>query len=230
MYKKLENGRSMIEMLGVLAIIGVLSVGGIAGYSKAMEQFKINRLINQVSQIVSNTQTLYAQQSNYNGLDGDIAITAGISPTDLGTSVSVSDSLAWKNHFSLPWTNSYIEIKQVRNVENSKLFMITIHGQLPKTTCTALATQNWGTSSTGLVSVTVNGPDVSPQWDGNIYDHTPYNSYFDKCDGLKKSDHIIACPSGHVLSTPVPVSLAAQLCKDCSTGWNYGCGISLVFQ
>ena len=28
-----ESGRSMIEMLGVLAIIGVLSVGGIAGYS-----------------------------------------------------------------------------------------------------------------------------------------------------------------------------------------------------
>ena len=31
MYKKfMENGRSMIEMLGVLAIIAVLSVGGIA--------------------------------------------------------------------------------------------------------------------------------------------------------------------------------------------------------
>ena len=29
-------GRSMVEMLGVLAIIGVLSVGAIAGYSKAM--------------------------------------------------------------------------------------------------------------------------------------------------------------------------------------------------
>ena len=38
-------GRSMIEMLGVLAIIGVLSVGGIAGYSKAMEQFKVNKAI-----------------------------------------------------------------------------------------------------------------------------------------------------------------------------------------
>ena len=36
-------GRSMIEMLGVLAIIAVLSVGGIAGYSKAMEQWKISR-------------------------------------------------------------------------------------------------------------------------------------------------------------------------------------------
>jgi len=39
---KNQNGRSMIEMLGVLAIIGVLSVGGIAGYSKAMTKYRIN--------------------------------------------------------------------------------------------------------------------------------------------------------------------------------------------
>ena len=38
-----EQGRSMVEMLGVLAIIGVLSVGAIAGYSKAMEKWKINK-------------------------------------------------------------------------------------------------------------------------------------------------------------------------------------------
>ena len=42
---KNENGRSMIEMLGVLAIIGVLSVGGIAGYSKAMMKYKVNKTI-----------------------------------------------------------------------------------------------------------------------------------------------------------------------------------------
>ena len=34
--RKKEFGRSMVEMLGVLAIIGVLSVGGIAGYRYAM--------------------------------------------------------------------------------------------------------------------------------------------------------------------------------------------------
>ena len=38
-------GRSMIEMLGVLAIIGVLSVGGIAGYSKAMMKWKIDKAV-----------------------------------------------------------------------------------------------------------------------------------------------------------------------------------------
>ena len=52
MYKNFEKGRSMIEMLGVLAIIGVLSVGGIAGYSKAMEKFKINKTIEQYNHLI----------------------------------------------------------------------------------------------------------------------------------------------------------------------------------
>ena len=42
MIKKTQFGRSMIEMLGVLAIIGVLSIGGLAGYSKAMKKIKLN--------------------------------------------------------------------------------------------------------------------------------------------------------------------------------------------
>ena len=45
-------GRSMIEMLGVLAIVGVLSVGGIAGYSKAMEKWKINKTVEGYSMLV----------------------------------------------------------------------------------------------------------------------------------------------------------------------------------
>ena len=52
MYKNFEKGRSMIEMLGVLAVIAVLSVGGIAGYSKAMEKFKVNKLIGEYNMLV----------------------------------------------------------------------------------------------------------------------------------------------------------------------------------
>jgi len=44
-----ENGRSMVEMLGVLAIIGVLSVGGIAGYTNAMNKHRANELLNEAS-------------------------------------------------------------------------------------------------------------------------------------------------------------------------------------
>ena len=49
---KSENGRSMVEMLGVLAIIGVLSVGAIAGYSKAMMKYKLNKQSEQLTQIL----------------------------------------------------------------------------------------------------------------------------------------------------------------------------------
>ena len=44
-FKKHESGRSMVEMLGVLAIIGVLSVGGIAGYSLSMRRHRANAVI-----------------------------------------------------------------------------------------------------------------------------------------------------------------------------------------
>ena len=37
-----ESGRSMVEMLGVLAIIGVLSVGGLMGYKQAMTKYYTN--------------------------------------------------------------------------------------------------------------------------------------------------------------------------------------------
>ena len=54
---KFENdsictGRSMVEMLGVLAIIGVLSVGAIAGYGKAMFKYKLNKQTEQLNQVI----------------------------------------------------------------------------------------------------------------------------------------------------------------------------------
>ena len=44
-----ESGRSMVEMLGVLAIIGVLSIGGIAGYTLAMNRYRANEILNTAS-------------------------------------------------------------------------------------------------------------------------------------------------------------------------------------
>ncbi len=44
-----ETGRSMVEMLGVLAIIGVLSIGGIQGYTYAMNKYRANNVLNEVN-------------------------------------------------------------------------------------------------------------------------------------------------------------------------------------
>lgn len=52
MIKIKENGRSMVEMLGVLAVIGVLSAGALAGFSHAMKKHKMNQLISDLETMV----------------------------------------------------------------------------------------------------------------------------------------------------------------------------------
>ncbi len=47
-----QIGRSMVEMLGVLAVIGMLSVGAIAEYSKVMLKYKLNKQATQYNQIL----------------------------------------------------------------------------------------------------------------------------------------------------------------------------------
>lgn len=70
-----ESGRSMVEMLGVLAIIGVLSIGGIAGYTMAMNRYKANEILN-AAQMLS----IAAQSANAGKGDASVKL------TDLGYS------------------------------------------------------------------------------------------------------------------------------------------------
>ena len=74
----------MIEMLGVLAIIGVLSVGGIAGYSKAMEKIHVNKIVNMISDISTTIRTAYISQKTYDNFGSDEFIENGIKVQDLG--------------------------------------------------------------------------------------------------------------------------------------------------
>ncbi len=54
-------GRSMVEMLEVLAIIGVLSVGAMSGYAKAMLKYKLNKQTEQIGSILDYA-SLYSEE------------------------------------------------------------------------------------------------------------------------------------------------------------------------
>ena len=56
--KTKENGRSMVEMLGVLAIIGVLSAGALAGFNNAMFKHKLNVQTAQYTELFQNLITM----------------------------------------------------------------------------------------------------------------------------------------------------------------------------
>ncbi len=60
----ISSGRSMVEMLGVLAIIGILSVGAIAGYSKAMLKYKLNKQAESLNMLFTNAFQIVKELDN----------------------------------------------------------------------------------------------------------------------------------------------------------------------
>ena len=208
MIKTNEAGRSMIEMLGVLAIIGVLSVGGIAGYSKAMNKFKTNKVADNVSMLVTNIKTLYAQQNTYTGLANGTAISMGVVPDELGTN---ENSGKLTNAFN---GDVYIDISGSTNGDSSKAFIIVFE-KLSREACITLATNDWGSGySSGLIAIEASGSDLSSK--GNL----------DKVYIGNAGSDTIATPGG--TANPVPMSVvkaaAACSCKQgntCSIAWKY---------
>ena len=73
--KKNESGRSMVEMLGVLAIIGVLSVGGIAGYTMAMNRYRANEVVDMANKyaVIAYSSYMTSKMMN-NGDDDEIVV------------------------------------------------------------------------------------------------------------------------------------------------------------
>ena len=71
-----ESGRSMVEMLGVLAIIGVLSIGGIAGYTLAMNRYRANEAL-QAASLVAIEAIAQNKAIASTALDG-LSLPAGI--------------------------------------------------------------------------------------------------------------------------------------------------------
>ena len=77
--KHKEQGRSMVEMLGVLAIIGVLSIGGIAGYTMAMNRYKANQLLDIASKLSIMMQTGAATNpGNWNSISEEAFHEVGV--------------------------------------------------------------------------------------------------------------------------------------------------------
>lgn len=149
-----EQGRSMIEMLGVLAIVGVLSVGGIAGYSKAMNKFKTNKVIDQINMISTNIRTLYSSQRNYSGLNNAMAVKVGLIPAEMyDASAAAGASFDGKLTHALGGT---VEISSAETAgDDNGAYVIAIDG-VPASACISIATTDWGgDSGSGLVGMYV---------------------------------------------------------------------------
>ncbi len=159
--KNNQNGRSMVEMLGVLAIIGVLSAGGLAGYSKAMFKHKLNSTMDQVTMLVTNIRTMYGSQSNYAGLSELKAYKLGIIPEVMVASkegtAGAETAVTLTNPFKGSVTLGLINATDSTAESGNTGFTVKYDG-LPPEACIALSTADFGSGAgSGFIGVEAKG-------------------------------------------------------------------------
>jgi len=198
----------MIEMLGVLAIIGVLSVGGIAGYSKAMMKYRINKAIEQITLIAGNVRTFFGPQKDYigvschgsdcdttNGCDGHSGVKSNGNPTTAYNGcpiikkakifpdemITVTDGkiMSITNPFGGA-VDLYTVNKAKSGNSDNRAFSIVYNIGNNLEACIELLSQDWGEAKNIAV---------------NIYDGNGYLDYYFK-------------------SLPIPVDKATEKCAE----------------
>ena len=173
-----QSGRSMIEMLGVLAIIGVLSVGGIAGYSKAMMKYRTNKTIEQITLIAGNVRTFFAPQKSYNGLGSSSATgyqllkKANLVPDEMWVSVNM---LSITFDLSHPFGGGF-GISSTPKIENEVCYNDTICNSgafslllvyIPVEACIDIITQDW--SELNVTEISVDNTNHMVEGDETMY-------------------------------------------------------------
>ena len=221
--KQNEFGRSMIEMLGVLAIIWVLSVGGLAGYAKAIRQYKINKTVEQITLIATRVQTLFASQRNYSDFGSgatkiDLIKKAKIFPEETFTGSCAHNSGEPQNGASNIFGGCIELYAWYLNGPDSpygKTFIISMH-EIPEDICVALLTYDW-TSAFGDQLVAI-GTDVDVEGaTANCAGGYAHDSTYFMCNGSEQ------------WGIPLSLSKAITACgADC--GESGMCGLSFMFK
>ena len=204
-----ECGRSMIEMLGVIAIVGILTIGGIAGFNKAMHKQKTNRLMDQMALLTMNIRTLFANRTDFTGLNNKNLLDAGYVPGDMYTPGQSTSDIT---HI---FSGEVVIIPSSLNGSANHAFEVHV-GRITDTTCLALSTMDWGQDpASGFIGLYIGtNPDdlENPVMDGV---NSPANS---------DPAHGIYTPGHHQYSIPLSPSMALQSCQcnnNCIVGLKY---------
>ena len=149
MIKNSENGRSMLEMMGVLAVIGVLSVGGLNMMTKMSNSRKVNAVMDEVGGLVTKARGIVREYDP--SLDGNNFAKY------LYNSKAYPSELEWCGDncdYFLGTDDVSYTIQYTHSSSDKSLFKVEIDG-LTTEMCMAVVTNNWGSVATnGFMKMT----------------------------------------------------------------------------
>ncbi len=145
-----ENGRSMLEMLGVLSIIGVMTVGGLNIIGRSRQMHELGQLVSEVSKVAMTAKKMACE---YDDAYGSYTMF-------LYKSEAYSDELEYESGKFIGPMESEITI-----TGDISTFEISIAG-LTTDACIQLAGNDWGkTGTNGFLGVCVGAGACSPSSD-----------------------------------------------------------------
>jgi len=131
MKKNSEYGRSMVEMVGVLAVMGLITAGAFVLINTSLKAQKISRADDDVANIAANIRLLGGETADYSGLP------APEGNKSEGTQLLKNLSLVSNTPFGSSTTYSV-----TRNSADSHGFVVLLMG-LSAQDCLALSRRTW---------------------------------------------------------------------------------------
>lgn len=156
-----QFGRSMVEMLGVLAVVGVLSIGGIAGYLKASQMLRTSKLKDDLSHLIANIRTVYFTQDNYANISAENVISVGIVPDHM---------ISEDNKSIINRLGGTVTLSSAKIVDDNEGAFILIFNGLDSRTCSTLIIEDWGSDiQTGFLGMSISKTgDLTAQSSGLV--------------------------------------------------------------
>ncbi len=155
-FKIFASGRSMVEMIGVLSIVGFLTLGGIWGFDQAARKLRVNDLKDEISTLIANIRSMFFKLDDYAGLSPYVLIHSGFVPERM---ISEDQTKI------LNANQGEVTIAPAQTTVDDNGAFILIYNGLNSYQCRELVTANWGSDiQSGFLGITIKKDgDLTPE-------------------------------------------------------------------
>ena len=155
-FKIFALGRSMVEMIGVLSIVGFLTLGGIWGFDQAARKLRVNNLKDQIVTLVANIRSMFFKMDDYSGLTPYVLIHSGFVPENM---------ISEDQNKILNANQGEVTISSAPTTVDDNGAFILIYNGLNSYQCRELMTAEWGSDiQSGFLAITVKlDGDLNPE-------------------------------------------------------------------
>ena len=159
MKKISQSGRSMMEMLGVLAVVGVLSVGGFAMVSKMQASYEANKVMDEIADLANRVRVVfrdYEATGNGASMNKYLRKTKAYPDSFNENESDIIDDTEFLGVTGIGYKVLYTclgTFDTTKGCQGSQYYMIVLTN-MTEDLCNQVVTSNWGSPSTnGFIGI-----------------------------------------------------------------------------